>query len=109
MPIANIVVNETIKDLSPDRLVDAWAVESAVDAEHMTVNLVSARQAGAGIALMAFLYLPSLWRAEQVRNLQLSLAKALSACSRLPTHEIQVVTTVVQSGHAIEGGRIQEW
>lgn len=51
----------------------------------------------------------ALWDAQQVRSLQLGLAAALSRCFELPAGDIQVVTAIVDSGHAVEAGEVQEW
>ena len=110
MPIANVVTMEAAADLDAEAVLDIWSAEAGVSSEQMTINVIRAtRQAGARFAAMAFLYLPSLWDAQQVRSLQLGLATALARCSRLPAEEIQVVTSIVESGHAVEKGEVQDW
>jgi hypothetical protein len=58
---------------------------------------------------MAFLYLPSLWSSEQVRVLQTELARALGRGFGLAPAEVQVITSIVESGQVVEGGETQDW
>ena len=111
MPIANCLVRGELPPASAlERLVDAWSEASGVGPEHMTINVIpSAAQVGAGYRLMAFLYLPSLWSAEQVRALQTGLATALSQVLSLPPADVHVITSIVASGHVVEAGGTQEW
>jgi hypothetical protein len=112
MPIATLIVREDAPELAVplSAVVDRWSAASGVTADYMTVNMLPrARQAGARYAVMAFLYLPTLWSAGKVDTLQLSLAQALAECFTVAPDSVQVVTTMVESGHAIEDGRIQTW
>ena len=58
---------------------------------------------------MAFLYLPSLWRPDQVRDLQVGFATAICGHLDLAPPEVHVITTRVESGHVVEDGEVQEW
>jgi hypothetical protein len=83
VPIVNCFVHD---DVSPELEIDAltalWSEESGVDSEQMTINVIAGtRQTGAPYRVMAFLYLPSLWGSEQVRQLQDGLARALAGAS----------------------------
>lgn len=111
MPIANCFVRGDLPPASAlERLIDAWSETSGVAPEHMTINLVpTAGQVGAAYRLMAFLYLPSLWSAEQVRTLQAGLADALCQVLSLSPREVHVITSIVASGHVVEAGEPQEW
>jgi hypothetical protein len=111
VPIANCFVRD---DLPPERDIDAlttlWSDESGVGSEHMTINVITGtRQAGAPYRVMAFLYLPTLWSSEQVRQLQVGLARALSRGLAVAPTEVQVISSIVDSGHVVEDGETQDW
>ena len=111
MPIANCFVSDDLP-LEPgiDDLTAFWSEESGVASEHMTINLIAGtRQTGAPYRVTAFLYLPSLWSSEQVRRLQVGLARALGRSFAVPPAEVQVITTIVESGRVVEGGETQDW
>ena len=111
MPIANCFVRDDLPaEADIDALTAIWSDESGVDRQHMTINLIAGtRQAGAPYRVMAFLYLPTLWTSEQVRQLQVGLAKALSRGFAVPAIEVQVITALVESGHVVEDGKTQDW
>lgn len=111
VPIANCFVRgELSPSFDVEGLTALWSQESGVDAEQMTINLIpGTRQSGAAYPAMAFLYLPSLWSTEQVGQLQVGLARALSRAFAVPAAEVHVITSVVESGHVVESARTQEW
>ena len=111
MPIANCFIRGGIPlELEIDGLTALWSEESGVDSEQMTINVVAnARQTGAPYLVMAFLYLPSLWSSKQVRRLQVGLARALSRGFVVAPAEVQVITSLVESGHVVEDGETQDW
>lgn len=87
-----------------------WSHESGVSDEHMTINVVAGtRQDGAPCRVMAFLYLPSLWSPQDVRQLQVGLARALCRGFAVDPGEVQVITSIVEPGHVVENGHTQEW
>jgi hypothetical protein len=111
VPIANCFVRD-VPDLAVeiDVLTELWSEGSGIGSEHMTVNVIAGtRQAGVPYRVMAFLYLPTVWSAVQVRQLQVGLARALSRGFVIPAAEVQVITTIVESGYVVEGGEIQDW
>ena len=111
MPIANCFVRDDLPaEADIDALTAIWSDESGVGREHMTINLIAAtRQVGAPYRVMAFLYLPTLWTSEQVRQLQVGLAKALARGFAVPAIEVQVITSLVDSGHVVEDGKTKDW
>ena len=111
MPIANLFMRKTMADrlVTGGDLIARWASAANLAADHMTVNVVTCDQFGAPYAVMAFLYLPTLWTDDQVNALQLGLASALTTALGVPPQSVQVVVTMVPSGHACEGGTIARW
>ena len=111
MPIANCFVREGVATGAEiQRLAGVWAEESGISDEHMTINVLEGtRQNGACYGVMAFLYLPSLWSCEHVRRLQVGLASALARGFAVDPVEVQVITSIVESGHVVENGETQEW
>jgi hypothetical protein len=111
VPIANCFVHDDVTPgLEIDALTTLWSEESGVGSEQMTINVIAGtRQAGVPYRVMAFLYLPTVWSAVQVRQLQVGLARALSRGFVVPAAEVQVITTIVESEYVVEGGEIQDW
>jgi hypothetical protein len=111
VPIANCLVHgELPVEFESDALTALWSEESGVGSEQMTINVIAGvRQYGAPYRVVAFLYLPSLWSSEQVRRLQTGLAGALGRGFAVGPAEIQVITSIVESGQVVEGGETQDW
>jgi hypothetical protein len=111
VPIATCFIRDgLITPVEVAGLTGLWAEDSGVSEEHMTVNLVAGtRQEGAPYAIMAFLYLPSLWSSEDVGRLQVGLAKALCRGFAVDPADVQVITSIVASGHVVEDGDTQRW
>ena len=111
MPIANcFVADEIPADLESGALTALWSEESGIGSKQMTINVIAGiRQYGAPHRVVAFLYLPSLWSSEQVRQLQTGLAQALGRGFAVAVAEIQVITSIVASGQVVEGGETQTW
>ncbi|GLQ30235.1 hypothetical protein [Litoribrevibacter albus] len=112
MPIANCVVNKDFIEQVDETygLVELWADASSKSSEHMTMNIVySDEQYGNRYAVMAHLFLPTLWSAEEVSSLQLGLAKALACYFQTPLNDIHVITTSVVSGMVVEQGKEVIW
>jgi hypothetical protein len=111
VPIANCFVHgELPSQLEIDALQALWSDEAGIGSEQMTINVIAGtRQTGAPYRVVAFLYLPSLWSSEQVRQLQTGLARALGRGFALAPADIQVITSIVESGQVVEGGETQDW
>jgi hypothetical protein len=111
VPIANCFLRGGFPlELEIDGLTALWSEESGVGSEQMTVNVIpDVRQTGTPYRVMAFLYVPSLWSAEQVRRLQVGLASALVRRFAVAPAEVQVITSIVESGHVVEDGETQDW
>jgi hypothetical protein len=111
VPIANCFVHDELRaELESDALTELWSEESGIRSEQMTINVIAGiRQYGAPYRVMAFLYLPSLWTSEQARDLQTGLASALGRGFGVAPTEIQVITSIVESGQVVEGGETQDW
>lgn len=111
MPIANCFIQDELPpELEIDALTALWSEESGVASEHMTINLIAGtRQAGAPYRAMAFLYLPTLWSSEQRRQLQVGLARALARGFAVTPSQVQIITSIVGSGHVVEDGETQDW
>ena len=111
MPIANCFVHDELPpQLEIDALTAVWSEEAGIGSEQMTITVIAGtRQTGVPYRVMAFLYLPSLWSSEQVRRLQVGLATALSRGFAVAPAEVQVITSIVESGHVVEGGQTQDW
>jgi hypothetical protein len=111
VPIATCFVRDGLPPaLEIDALTGLWSEESGVGSEQMTINLVAATlQAGAPYRVMAWLYLPSLWSSDQALQLQVGLARALGRAFAVELSEIQVITSIVESGQVVEGGETETW
>jgi hypothetical protein len=109
MPIANCLVASVPNDLDTSQIVAAWSHRSRIDSDEMTINLLEARQAGKPYAVMAWLYLPSVWPDDAVAALSEGLAAALADAFVVELSSVQVVTSIVASGLVVEGGETVHW
>jgi hypothetical protein len=91
MPIANCFVASVPDDLDTSEVVAAWSNRSGVDSDEMTINLLEAHQAGKRYAVMAWLYLPSIWPDDAVAVLSEGLAAALADAFVVEPSSVQVV------------------
>lgn len=109
MPIANCLVTSLPDDLDPNEIVDAWSRSSGVEPDEMTVNVLATRQGGKRYAVMAWLYLPSLWSDDSVAALSEGLAAALAEALVVEPSSVQVVTSIVPPGLVVEDGKAMRW
>jgi hypothetical protein len=109
MPIANCFFVSAKGEPDAEMIVAAWSNRSGIDADDMTVNVVHADQGGKRYAVMAWLYLPSLWSDEERVALSEGLAAALASVSGLELSAVQVINSIVTSGSAVESGKLLRW
>ena len=113
MPIANChLIADAYKSYRDNTidLIELWSAHSAESAEHMTINFIRIDdQLGQRYAVMAWLYLPTLWPTVSVDRLQTGLASALAEGLQLKLEEVQVITMPVSSGHVVERGELVKW
>jgi len=108
MPIANCLFASEVNP-HPETIVTAWSHHAGIDPAEMTVNVVQARQGGKKYAVMAWLYLPSLWSEEEVVLLSEGLAAALADVAQVEPSSVQVLTSIVTSGSVVEVGTTLRW
>jgi hypothetical protein len=96
-------------DLDTSEVVAAWSNRSGIDSDEMTINLLEAHQAGKRYAVMAWLYLPSIWPDDAVAVLSEGLAAALADAFVVEPSSVQVVTSIVASGLVVEDGETVTW
>jgi hypothetical protein len=108
MPIANCLTSVP-HELDADSVVARWSDRSGIDADEMTVNVVQVRQGGKQYAVMAWLYLPSLWSDKDVVALGEGLASALADVLNVEAAAVQVLTSVLTSGSVVEAGETLRW
>ncbi len=109
MPIANCIFVTTTDDPDARAIVRAWSSYSGIDADDMTINVMHARQGGRRYAVMAWLYLPSLWTNDDVVALSEGLAAALAEVVHVPSSSVQVLTSIMTSGLVVEAGETLRW
>ncbi len=109
MPIANCFVAPSLDEPDPERIVAAWVARAGIGAEEMTVNVLRGAQGGKKYAVMAWLYLPSIWSEREVTVLSEGLAAALCDVCGVASTTVQVVTCVVSSGSVVESGTTLHW
>lgn len=109
MPIANCLVAPPLDEPDPERIVAAWVATAGIGDQEMTVNVLRGAQGGKRYAVMAWLYLPSLWSEQEVTVLSEGLEAALSEVCGVASTAVQVVTCVVPSGSVVEGGETLHW
>ena len=92
------------------KLVSDWANEAGVDPKNITINLVTIQhQVGNPYAVMINLYLPTVWSEEDVQRIQVSLLKVAMNHFQVEAKEIFVMTSLIQSGHVVEDGKVVRW
>jgi hypothetical protein len=110
MPIANCFVRDDGSTaLDPEAVIRAWVAASGIETDEMTVNVSAVEQGGKAYAVMAWLYLPSLWSGDDVIALSEGLASALASGAEVESSAVQVITTTVESGAVVESGEIMRW
>jgi hypothetical protein len=109
VPIANCLVASVPDNLDTSEIVAAWSNRSGIDSDEMTINLLQAHQAGKPYAVMAWLYLPSIWPDGAVAALTEGLAAALADAFVVELSSVQVVTSIVASGLVVEDGQTVRW
>jgi hypothetical protein len=109
VPIANCIVASVPDDLDTSAIVAAWSNRSGIDSDEMTINVLEAHQAGKPYAVMAWLYLPSIWPDDAVAALSEGLAAALAGAFFVELSSVQVVTSIVPSGLVVEDGETVHW
>ncbi|MGF1694355.1 hypothetical protein L4C54_01630 [Vibrio lamellibrachiae] len=112
MPIANCFYAPSL-DLQISQsssIIDQWANYSEQDASLMTVNFIQTeRQHGNAYFVIAELSLPSQWPQTSISKVQLGLAKALTETLSIETHQVLVMTTLIESGLIVENGQEINW
>ena len=109
MPIANCFAVAVPQDLDADAIAVAWSNHSGITSDEMSVNVVPIQQGGKHYAVMAWLYLPSLWSDDDVTALGEGLGAALVDTFEVKPSAVQVVTSIVPSGSVVEDGRRLQW
>ncbi len=109
MPIANCLFAAEESNPPPEMIVREWSHRSGIDPVDMTVNVVQAHQGGKKYAVLAWLYLPSLWSEEEVILLSEGLAAALADVTQVEPSSVQVITSIVTSGSVVEAGTTLRW
>ena len=108
-PIANCIVSVEIPTKA-EEIVKVWSAHSGKPSSEMTVNFSRAEtQSGNKYAVVANLYLPSIWQEQDVASLQTGLANAISECFSIGIDSVFVLTTVVSSGCVVESGKVVKW
>ncbi|GHA16139.1 hypothetical protein GCM10008090_27420 [Arenicella chitinivorans] len=108
MPIANCVISPSCPDGQGD-LIAQWSRASRQSADHMTVNLIKAHQQGQPYAVVATLYLPSIWSSSAIIRLQEGLALALTQYYAIAASDVIVLTQILDSGRVVEDAESVFW
>ncbi len=109
MPIANCFTTLAVSQDRADEIVRAWAGNSGIPSDEMTLNVMSGTQGGKRYAVIAWLYLPTLWSAGDAEALTIGLARSLAGALDLPSDQVLVVRTGVESGSVVDGGKPVHW
>lgn len=111
MPILHLYTS----NISPtkeqfDTLVVEWANEIAVNIKDISIILIETKiQAGNKYKIIANLYLPSLWNAEDISHIQLSLSRLITRQLNLTSKDVFIMTSTIQSGNVVENGKTIKW
>jgi len=109
MPIANCFLDTGHRALDAYRVIQQWSDASGISRDEMTLNIVNAAQVGSPYAVMAWLYLPSMWSIDDITSLQEGLASSLADATEVTLDQVQIITTIVPSGLVVDGGKSLSW
>ena len=112
MPIAYLYVNKRVKidETQSERLIDDWSKIANVNKEYCTINVVeNFIQVGTLYKVMVNLYLPSLWEEDDIRKIQKSLFESIVNNLDIEPNDVFIMTSVIQSGHVLDKGTLEEW
>ena len=111
MPVVNCLITEDALKLSQtDSIVQYWADLSNINPMDITINILPIyQQLGVGYPIFATMYLPSIWSSEAIKRIQLGLLKTLLVHSNRSKEEVFIVSILIDSGHVVENGIIQQW
>ncbi len=112
MPIAHCILSHRIDKHGQNsaELIERWGKCSGLDSSEMTVTIVQAEeQMGKQYGVICTLHLPNLWSPKQVSSLQVGLAKAISEQFGLEMTDVLVMTSLIESGFVVEGGKEVSW
>jgi hypothetical protein len=108
MPVANCFYKKgklSIKKM--ENMVNEWANIVRVDKKDICVNMIKEySQPGQKYPVLANLYLPTLWSANDIKRIQLGLLKLLSKYLEVKENQIFIMTSLIQSEHVVENRQI---
>lgn len=111
MPIANCFCKK--KNLSKEKLEEMvleWSRIIGVNKKEVCINIINEyTQVGQKYSVFINLYLPTIWSKTNIKKIQLGLLKVISKYYNIEESEVFIVTSVVQSEHVIENGKIVKW
>lgn len=110
MPIANCFIKNKMNFSNIDSLLKTLSDKLTLSISDITINFIrSSEQVGRSYDLMIFLYLPTLWKQEDVERVELTFVNTFSDHFKLSSNNIFLITTMVQSGHVVDNNKIQRW
>jgi hypothetical protein len=111
VPIANCFVHDELPaELESDALTALWSEESGMGSEQMTINIIAGmRQYGAPYRGDGVSVSPLALEFRAAAGTQTELVRALGRGFGLAPAEVQVITSIVESGQVVEGGETQDW
>jgi len=111
MPIVNCFTKR--KELNSQILndiVQKWSEKIEVAEKDITMNFVADyAQVGQKYEFLVFLYLPTLWNKESIRNIQTTLLEILLDFFKVSANEVLILTNIIESGNVIENGKVATW
>lgn len=110
MPILVCYTRERHKQKDWDKLVQHWGERIQVAQKDICLNVITDfTQAGANYKLLANLYLPSLWPEPSIKHIQKSFLACAEEFLDIQQKSIFLMTQIIQSGHVIDRGSLEEW
>ena len=111
MPIAHCLVKDfVILPHEWDDVVTDLAEKAKLNKTDITLNVIAnTHQFGNHYKIMVNLYLPTLWTSMDVELIQTSLLQAFIENLKLNPSEIFILTSLIESGHVVENGKIVWW
>lgn len=110
MPVAVCYCKTLISTDDLEKIVDDWAELTGVSREEVSITIVNDFiRAGKQYSVVANLFLPSLWKKNEVIMIEKGFLKLLSKYMQIKKEEVFIMTIILPSQHVIDNGDVVSW
>lgn len=110
MPVAVCYSKTVISTNDLEKVVDEWSELAGVAREDVSITMVNDFiRAGKDYTVVVNLFLPSLWKKNEVIIIEKGFLELLSKYMKIKKEEIFIMTLIIQSQHVIDNGDVVSW